>query len=93
MVFLFLATGSSGMEIKKDGEDVLVKVIDYGNGVYYIATNTPLESSKTPKEETRSFGVELSELISRNNTMEVEVITPYEEMGYTKGYYVVFTPK
>ena len=66
--------------------------IYYGNGVYYInniCINPEVHALKGLSQEEECFGHILSKIIEKNPDMETDIIVPYQEIGYTKGYYVV----
>jgi len=82
---------TSGTESKSENQ-TSENIIDYGNGVYYINCANP-EVIKTRAgnidQEKEYFGKILSNLIKENPGMETDIIVPYQEVGYTKGYYVI----
>lgn len=81
----------SGFEFQTKNE-TSENITDYGNGVYYIkCTNPEIHEKKIGNinQEKENFGEILSKLIEKNPNMETDIIIPYQEVGYTKGYYVV----
>ncbi|MDD5639612.1 MAG: hypothetical protein PHR47_02295 [Candidatus Pacebacteria bacterium] len=85
IVALLMAAAILATATVLDENEIPENVISYGNGVYYINCVNPEGIS-----QEKNFGYMLSNLIEENRDMETDIIVPYQEGNYTKGYYVIF---
>lgn len=92
IVITLLSSPVSSQESYDHGTPNQNGLIDYGNGVYYISMDSKIESHHFDKvkPQKKPFGERLSELVFNHSQEKMITMIPYQEIGYTQGYYIIF---